>query len=76
MSYCDVYIAERSMELQAKEATRKAELRRVVCAADMKRRGWLSQQSCWLLCQIGRLLVALGHRLEQAGMPQALPAEG
>jgi hypothetical protein len=76
MSYRDVYIAERSMERHAEEAARHSEFRRMLREANIERRGWLSRQGCWLLCQIGRLLVAVGHRLEQSGMPQPLPVEG
>lgn len=33
------------------------------------------RRSSKLLCQAGRLLVALGERLQRAGMPQALPRQ-
>ena len=32
-----------------------------------RRSGWLSQRSCWLLCQLGRWLVKMGQLLQSYG---------
>ena len=32
---------------------------------------WLSQQGCWLLCQLGRWMVNLGRQLQQYGLSNA-----
>ena len=33
---------------------------------------WTRKQSCWMLCQLGRLLVNLGQHLERYGAPQTV----
>ena len=76
MSYRDVYIAERTMELQEKEAPRRAARQRLLRQAGTERPGWLFYRRCWLLCQLGRLLVATGQRLEQARPPRPVTAGG
>jgi hypothetical protein len=74
MCYRDVYIAERTMVLQASEAPRLAARQRLLREAGLVRPGWFLRQSCWLLCQLGHLMVAAGRRLEHGGQPRALPA--
>jgi hypothetical protein len=74
MSYTDYNFGERLMELRVHEEARQAELRRLQRKAQRVHQGWLSRQSCWLLCQFGSLFVAFGARLWQAGLPQSLPA--
>jgi hypothetical protein len=56
--------------VKRKEAVRRAEVWRSTRAAMAGRRGWLSQQGCWLLCRLGRLLVRWGQRLQAYGTPQ------
>jgi hypothetical protein len=29
--------------------------------------GWFGRHGCWMLCQLGHLLIALGQRLESYG---------
>jgi hypothetical protein len=53
---------------------RQAEHWRLLRRVRGDHRGWLSKQGCWLLCQLGRMLVRVGRRLERYGAPQ--PAWG
>ena len=70
----DYYLEERLMDLRVQEEWRQAELRCLQREARKAHPGWLSRQSCWLLCQSGNFLVSLGVRLLHAGLPQPLPA--
>jgi hypothetical protein len=70
----DCYLAERLMDLRVQEEQHQAELRRLQRQARSAHPGWLSRQSCWLLCQLGSLFVSLGVRLLHAGLPQPRPA--
>jgi len=36
-------------------------------------RGWITGSACWLLCGVGKALVAAGRQLESFGVPPALP---
>ncbi len=74
MSYTDCYLAERLMDLHVQEEQRQAELRRLQREARRTHQGQQSRRSCWLLCQLGSLLVSLGVRLLHAGLPQPRPA--
>ena len=73
MSYTDYHFGERLMDLRVHEERRQAELRRLQREARRLDQGWLSRQSCRLLCQLGSLFVSLGVRLLHAGLPQPLP---
>lgn len=74
-----------SSDLRASKAvmhTRLAEARQMQESMDLLKeagidhRNWLSRQSCWLLCQLGARLVALGERLERRySLQQPLAAE-
>lgn len=68
----DFNIAEPMMNMNVEEAQRRAKARRMVLQVGMLHRPWLSRQGCWLLCQMGHLLVAMGRRLEQCGLPRSL----
>lgn len=63
--YPYAFFAQRLIELRVEEALRAAERNRLLREAGIQRQGWLSRQGCWLLCQLGRLLVALGQRLQK-----------
>jgi hypothetical protein len=65
MRYPDPFTAQLLMEMRVEERLRRAEIDRQVREAGVRRRGWLSRQGCWLLCQVGRLLVAVGARLQE-----------
>jgi hypothetical protein len=51
-------------------------LRKKARRAGALQQGWVVHQGCQLLCQIGRLMVAMGLRMEQRGLSQTLPLEG
>jgi hypothetical protein len=70
MSYTDYHFGDRLMDLRVQEERYQAETRRLQREARRARPGLLSRQSCWLLCQLGRLFVSLGVRLLHAGLPQ------
>jgi histone H3/H4 len=76
LSALDLYVAERTMHLQVEENLQEAAFHRLLRQAGMQRRGWASQRVCCLLCQLGHLLVALGERLRQYGLPSSRPLEG
>lgn len=63
--YPYAFFAQRLIELRVEEALRAAERNRLLREAGIQRQGWLSRQGCWLLCQLGRLLVALGQLLQK-----------
>jgi len=63
--YPYAFFAQRLMEMRVEEALRAAELHRLLREAGIQRQGWLSRPGCWLLYQLGRLLVALGQRLQK-----------
>ena len=52
------------------EAIQRAKLRHTVQEALSDQPSWTRKQSCWILCQLGRLLVSLGQQLERYGTPQ------
>ena len=76
MFYDSWYLAKVLMDMNVQEVARRRERRRLLREAGVHKRGWLSRQGCWLLCQLGRLLVALGQQLEQYGQPGILLLEG
>jgi hypothetical protein len=65
MIYGDPNLFKVLMDIKVEETLREAETRRSVRQASIDRRGWLLRQGCWLLCQVGRMLVNLGRRLQQ-----------
>ena len=65
MSYQQIVYGEWLMKARHEERLRRAEIRRQVREAGVRRRGWLSRQGCWLLCQVGRLLMVVGARLQR-----------
>lgn len=70
------YLAQQMMKVHTEEVLRRAEIRRLLREAGIDQRGWLSRQVHWLSCQLGRLLVALGQRLQRIESPQTLCPEG
>jgi hypothetical protein len=64
------------MEMNREEAHRLAEPEKLRRLAGLEEQSWFDQQRCWLLCRLGRLLVALGERLEQYAIPQSVPIKG
>lgn len=69
----DLYVAESIMFQRAEERVSQARSRALVRRLGAGRQGGLSRSGCRLLCQLGRLLVALGRRMERYALRQ-LPA--
>ena len=57
-----------------KDQLRQAERWRLLRQAGLVREIQLKRSACWLLCQLGKTLVALGQQLEQHSQP-ALAAQ-
>ena len=74
--YADSRSARHLMEIRTQGILRRNETRKLLRQAGLEQRGWLSRQNCWLLCQLGHLLVALGRRLERYGRPQSTALDG
>jgi hypothetical protein len=70
------YLALRLAEMRVEDAIREAEVHRLMREAKTDPPGWLFQLAYWLLCQLGRLLVAMGCRLHKIGSPQTIPLTG
>ncbi len=73
MSFTDFFLEERLMELRVQEELRQAELRRLQREARRVHLRWVDRPRCWLLRQLGKLLVSWGTWLLQAGLPEPLP---
>ena len=70
------YLARRIVDGHIREVMVWCETRRLLRAAGIDQRGWLSRGGCWLLCRLGRLLVTLGRRLQRYGQPGGVLLEG
>jgi len=70
--YRDFYLAEAIVNVRLQEAARRCEARRLLRQAGIDQRGWWPRQRCWLVCYLGRLLVALGQRLQQYSQPPTI----
>jgi hypothetical protein len=76
MLYVDDYLAKHIADMRVEEALRRLETRHLLIQAGIDPRGWVSRQSRRVLCHLGRLLVALGRRLEGYGLPSTVSLEG
>jgi hypothetical protein len=76
MFYRDFHLAEAIVKIRLQETARRCEARRLLRQAGIDQRGWWTRQRCWLSCHLGRLLVALGQRLQQYGQPSATLLNG
>jgi hypothetical protein len=65
MSYNDLRLAEARREMRDEAALRLARSQTLLRQAGVQQPGWLARQGCGLVCRLGRLLVALGSRLER-----------
>ena len=61
---------------QKRDQMRDAARWRLLREAGLVRRVPLPRPACWLLCQLGRVLVALGRQLERYAQPRLVPQEG
>jgi hypothetical protein len=55
-----------------REAMHRARVWRLGNQALGPQSGWVREQRCWLLCQLGRLLTRVGQQLEHYGAPQTV----
>jgi hypothetical protein len=72
MSFTDYHFEDRLMQLRVRKEHRQAELRGLQREARKADPRWMDRQRCWLLCQLGKLLVSWGTWLLQAGLPEPL----
>lgn len=75
MSSTDLRAVNALMDMRLDEARQDAESHDLRQQAGLTELGWLHQQRCWLLCQAGQLLSAMGQRLERLGLPESVPIE-
>ena len=71
----DLYVAESLMFERVEERVAQARSRALLHQLSA-RQSALSRSSCRLLCQLGRLLVALGQRMERYALRQVPAFEG
>jgi hypothetical protein len=76
MSYMEFRLAEELMKMRKEGAQQWSESRLLLRQANLVRPSWLSQRRCWLLCQLGRMLVVLGERLERYALARSLSLGG
>jgi hypothetical protein len=65
-------LAEELMEMRKEGAQQWSESRHLLRQAELVEPSWFSRQRCWLLCHLGRMLVALGERLERYALARSL----
>jgi hypothetical protein len=70
MSQRDLEIVQARMEQRDEEALRLGRTQTLLRQAGVRQPAWLAQQGCGLMCQLGRVLVALGRRLERYAEPR------
>jgi hypothetical protein len=76
MSYQDFRPSKELMYMHRERLERRTETRRLLRQANLVRPSWFSQKRCWLLCHLGRMLVALGERLERYALARSLSFGG
>jgi len=68
------YVYKRLNDLRRRDAERYAENWRLMRQAKARRSWSLPRPGCWLMCQLGQLLVRLGRRLQGYASPQPAAA--
>jgi hypothetical protein len=76
MSYQDFRLSRDLMYIHRERLQRRAETCSLLRQAGLLEPNWLHRLRCWLFCQLGRGLVALGKRLEQRSVPESVPVKG
>lgn len=71
MTYAHPYLEEHAAEQRRKEAVHQAAMERLCREAGIDTRGWVARQVCAAVCGLGRAMIAVGRRLEKAGLPAA-----
>ena len=69
-------LQKRVEDRRRQEAMRVAETWRLLHQARAQRPTRLSRSGCWLLCQLGHLLIRWGRRLQEVNSPQPVPKAG
>ena len=75
MLSADFRAAKALMDMRLDETQNQAEARDLRRLAGPAQDGRLLQQRCWLLCQVGQLLKAMGQRLVRLGLPESVRLE-
>jgi hypothetical protein len=65
MDYIHPDLQKRIFDRQRHDAETYAANWRLAQGTRQQQLGWLGQRRCWLLCQIGRVLVWSGQRLQR-----------
>jgi hypothetical protein len=68
------YVYKRMNDHRRRDAERYAENWRLMRLAKPARAWTLPKSGCWLMCQLGQLLVRLGRRLQGYASPQPAAA--
>ena len=76
MLYVHPDLNKRMEDRRRAEARHRADAWRLLRQARGNRQPWFAQQGCWLLCQLGHLLIRLGQQLERYGPLHAEPGTG
>ena len=66
----DLYVAESTMFQRVEERAGEARSRALVRRLNAGQQGVLSRSGCRLVCQLGRLLEALGQRMQRYALRQ------
>lgn len=66
MQYMHPDLRKRMEDRRRQEAMEYAANWRLLHRSSTGRLAWPSRQACWFLCQVGRLLVWSGQRLQEA----------
>jgi hypothetical protein len=66
----DGYTVHRVRREQIQDQLRQATRWRLLRDAGLVRGIQIKRSVCWLLCQLGRALIALGQQLEHVGQPR------
>jgi hypothetical protein len=75
MMYRDFVFAEMLTKDRIAKRLHQAEIHRSLCQMKARRPSWVHRQRCWVLCQLGQLLVTLGQRLQRYSTAQPVSLE-
>jgi hypothetical protein len=76
MLYVHPDLDKRMEDRRRAEARHQAETWRLLRQVKANQPGWFVRRGCWVLCQVGHLLIRLGQQLEQYGPLHAEPGTG
>ena len=71
MSHLNLELYKQVDDLRRADERQQARMWRLSRQVSRDQPGWLAQQGCWLLCQLGRRMVSLGRQLQQYGLSNA-----